>query len=433
VRDVRWLVLLAAACAGISCSASRDLSPSRDASAQSDADIDASDAAVDAGLDLDGEQDPNAYPANHGRIPRIDNLGGPVLSSMKLVTVTFQGDAWRAELEAEGDALVVSEWWRAVGTEYGVSEGVSGGHVVLADTVSGQAMNDEDFPAFLEAHVRSGELPAPDASTLYLFYFPAAADVLFARGALQSCVDFLGYHSETTIALEAGTSPVLYGVVARCSGFGADTKKYVSVSASHAMIEAATDPHPSTAPAYQLATNDAWLTGGSSATRNEVGDLCGFRRSTDSAGVPAQRVWSNAAAAATRPPCVPALPSEIWFGAAVRTDLQLIDVHKSYGYVIVPRGESRDVDIDVFSGAPLARDVSLYVGRDRGATDPRNLDPLLRGIVATLSRTTAHNGNRVVMTLAAPPAAPPGDYPFVVRSVLDAQTSYDWPVIVRVK
>ena len=429
----RGLRLAAMACATIACGTTDAGSPPQDASVVGDVALEAGDAPADAGVDLDGDQAPNVFPAKHGPTPQIDNLGGPVLASMKLVTITFQGDAWRVELEAQGDALVTSEWWRVVGAEYGVGPGVSGGHVVMADTVSGQTLNDEDIPAFLEAHVRSGELPAPDASTLYLFYVPAATDVFFARGALQSCVDFLGYHSETTLALEAGKSQALYGVVARCAGFGADMEKYVAVAASHVMIETASDPFPSTAPAYQLATNDAWLTAGGSPTRNEVGDPCGSRRTTDAGGAPAQRIWSNVAAAASRPPCVPPLPGEIWFGAAVRTDLQLIDVHKSYGYVVVPRGESRDVAIDVFSGASLASDLALYVGRDRGATDPRTLDPLLRGIVASLSRTTAHNGNRVAMSIAVPASTPPADYPFVVRSVLDAQTFYDWPVIVRVK
>ena len=424
-------LLAMTACAGLACSAQPNASQP-DATPATDA---ASDAATDATLDAGGEgdQDPDVYPAKHAPIPQIDNLGGPVFASLEVVTVTFQGDAWRSDLESFDDAIVTSDWWRAVASEYGVDTGKSGGHVVLADTVSGQALNDEDVPAFLQSHVQSGELPAPSRSTLYLLYVPASTDVFYAHGAVQSCVDFIAYHSETTIALDAGNTAVAYGIVARCPGFGADVKKFATIAASHVLVEAASDPLPLTAPAYQLATNDAWLTAGGSPTRNEIGDLCGFRQSVDAGGAAAQRIWSNVAAAASRPPCVPSPPGEIWFGAAVRTDLQLIDVHKSYGYVVVPRGESRDVAIDVFSGAPLASDLALYVGRDRGATDPRTLDPLLRGIVASLSRTTAHNGNRVVMSITVPAAAPPADYPFVVRSVLDAQTFYDWPVIVRVK
>jgi hypothetical protein len=42
---------------------------------------------LDAGPDV--EQDPNVYPAKHHPIPQVDNLGGPVLTSPVIVTITF--------------------------------------------------------------------------------------------------------------------------------------------------------------------------------------------------------------------------------------------------------------------------------------------------------------------------------------------------------
>jgi len=392
----------------------------------------AGDAVTDAGPDI--EQDPDVYPAKHQPLAQIDYLGGPLLDHVKIVTVTFQGDVRRDDLYAFDDALVTSAFWHATVAEYGIHDGTSGGHIELPDTVSGKDVTDTDIQNLLLANIASGALPAPDAQTLYVLYYPASTTILFGNGAALGCVDFLAYHSSFPFSLDGGpsSSELVYATVARCSfSTPADTAMYLTVGASHAIAEAVTNPHAFSAPGYMLVTNDAWLRSGGSTQNNELGDLCGIYDVYD-AGWAVQLLWSNAAASSSKPPCQPAPAGQIGFGAAVRTTLDLIGGRKSYGYVTLAPGQSKDVVVDVFSGAPLPNELSLYVGRPRPGT-PRMMDVIPGGITASLSRATAHNGNGVVLTVTVPTSTAVGDYPFAVRALLDDNTFQDWPVIAHVK
>jgi hypothetical protein len=416
-----------------------DVAPALDASADGASSAnDASDDGPSLGDDggdggADAEQDPNVYPSKHQAAAQIDDLGGPVIVHPKVVTVTFQGDPMRDAVRAFDDALVTSDFWRRTMTEYGVGDGVSGGVVELPDTVTGTDVLDEDIQALVASKVAAGIFPAPDASTVYVLYYPAKVSLLYNRGAALSCIEFVGYHSTVEVATDGGKIEVPYVPVARCnSGNPVDDAKYVTVAASHALAEAATDPHPQTAPAYRLVTNDAWLIAGGSVQNDEVADLCGILRGFDAGPGPVQRMWSNAAAATSREPCQPSDPNVAYFGAAVRTSLETIGARKSYGYLPVPRGGTTSARVDVFSTRALDHDLTLLTGRARGG-DPTRMDLLPQGISATLSRSTAHNGNAAWLTVAAPVGATPGDYPFVVRAVFDATAFVDWPVIAHVK
>jgi hypothetical protein len=92
----------------------------------------------------------------------------------------------------------------------------------------------------------------------------------------------------------------------------------ITASASHEIVEAATDPFPDTQPAYIGVDDDhlAWsvaITG-----PGEVGDMCGSESSQLGRYIGyflVQRSWSNQAAAANLDPCVPATSSP-YFGAA---------------------------------------------------------------------------------------------------------------------
>lgn len=418
----------------VSCTGNDSSPPLPDASSDARA-SDTNDASQDDGSarDADAEQDPDVYPARHQPAAQIDFLGGPILAHPKIVTVTFQGDPMRDAVRAFDDAITTSDFWHRTMSEYGVGDGTSGGVVELPDTVTGTDVLDEDIQAMIAAKIGAGIFPAPDADTLYVLYYPAKVSLLYNRGAALSCIEFVGYHSTFELSLDGGKIEVPYAPIARCSsGNPADDAKYVTVAASHALAEAATDPHPQSAPAYRLVTNDAWLIAGGSVQNDEIADLCGILRGFDAGAGPVQRMWSNAAAGASREPCQPADPNGVYFGAAVRTSLETIGLRKSYGYVQVVRGGSTDVVVDVFSSARLARDLTLLTGRARGG-DPTRMDLLPQGITATLSRATAHNGNAAVLTIAAPVGATPGDFPFVVRALYDATTFVDWPVIAHLK
>ena len=54
------------------------------------------------------------------------------------------------------------------------------------------------------------------------------------------------------------------------------------------------------------------------------------------------------------------------------------------------------------------------------------------GVTPTLSTTTARNGTRLTLTLTVASTVPAGDYPFVVRAILEQSDYHSWPVILRV-
>jgi len=336
--------------------------------------------------------------------------------------------------------IVTSDWWHQAVGWASIADGVNGGDVDMPDTVSNTSITDGDIQTFLAAKVTSGALPAPDSQTLYVLYYPSTTSI--SSGSGSSCVSFGGYHSSTQVPLEGGVQQVAYAVLPRCDDYGDAPDNYAELtySASHEIIEAATDAWPGVQPAYLLGDYDAWEPSayGGGGGYIEIADACWVPNQVgqyDETGYNVCQAWSNGAAAASRDPCQPQLdPTEKYFGAAPRT--QLLDLgggHMSYGYLVVPAGKSVEVILDVFSEAALAHDFLLYVGKDTGAADPSNVGPIGDSITANLSRQQVHNGNGVIMTLSAPTDAVPGKFQFQIRSVLDSATWHAWPLYAWVK
>lgn len=425
------------------------------AGAPADAGGDAPEAAPPADVDAgpDAEQPADNYPSQHAPIPQLDNQGGPVLDHMNLVTITFfhrvsapdggadagaaaVSDEWRDSLRAFDDFIIGprSSWWNLTMSGYKVGAGKGGLYAELDDAdVAGKSITDDAIKALLTASVAAGAVPAPVDQIVYAFYFPAGTQIS-ANGA-SACTEFLGYHSEADVTWQGVTKRVAYAVMPRCPApTKAATKDQLTVTASHELAEAASDPYPYTAGTYRMLTNDAWipLIGGASAG-NENGDVCVFADNYDESGYKVQPIWSNAAAAASKEPCQPQPPlaSPIYFGAAVRTT-PLKGGRNVEGYVVVKPGGAVTVPVDFFSTAKLPHDARLYTGRNKGTGDPTDMAVIANGITATLSQTEAHNGNGLSLTVTAPPNAVRGDFRFVVRSVLAATDFHDWPVIVRV-
>ena len=163
--------------------------------------------------------------------------------------------------------------------------------------------------------------------------------------------------------------------------------------------------------------------------------MCIFAPNYDESGWKVQPIWSNAAAAASHDPCEPLSPtaSQIYYGAAVRTDKIKISGRDVLGYVPVAPGGTTTAILDFFSTDKLPQDAKLFVGRDKGTADPTDMREIANGITATLSRAEAHNGNGMTMTVSAPANAVRGDFRFVVRSVIDSSDFHDWPVIAHVQ
>src|SRR5207245_11186796 len=124
------------------------------------------------------DQDPNVYPAHHHPLPLLAYSGGPLVTSPKIVTVTFEGDSLRDELRQFDDAIVASDWWKTVAHGFGIDPGGSGGYAELRDTVSGKTFdNKTDIQPWIQDQISQSNLPRPDASTVYAIYYPASTTI----------------------------------------------------------------------------------------------------------------------------------------------------------------------------------------------------------------------------------------------------------------
>jgi hypothetical protein len=384
-----------------------------------------------------------------------------VLDHVKLVTVTFfhataadggavdagadggdggtgTPDIWRDSLRTFDDFIVSakSSWWAQTMGGYKVGAGTGGLYAELDDVkVANKSITDTDIQNLLTDGIAAGTVPPPQDQILYAIYFPATTQISNFNAA--ACTDFLGYHYEMQVMWQGAPKQVSYAVMPRCpAGTPSETKDQLTVTASHELAEAASDPFPSTNGTYRMITNDAWVpTLGGGSAGNENGDVCIFASNYDESGYKVQPIWSNAAAAASHEPCEPQPPlaSPIYYGAAVRTDPLNSGGRKVFGYVVVKPGGSTTVSLDFFSTDKLPHDARLFAGRDKGTGDPTDMGVISNGVLATLSRTDAHNGNALSMTVTAPANAVKGDFRFVVRSVLEPTDFHDWPVIARVQ
>jgi hypothetical protein len=271
--------------------------------------------------------------------------------------------------------------------------------------------------------VAAGRLPAPDAQTLYLVYLPDGL-VLDAQGSLN-CRDNGGYHWDFAMSVPDAGAPVdvAYAILPRCGG-GFDQMTYVT---SHELAEAATDPYAGeNQTAYDLASNDAWIPVELGGQFGEIGDICDAFNTSEN-GYSLQRIWSNAAAAASKHPCQPT--SLTYYGAAVRTTPRLVGGRKVDGHLSVKRGQSIQALIDVFSEAALPNDLTLEAFE---AKSYARTAPLPGGVDIQFSKTTVHNGNGVLMTITAAANAAPQAIPVFLRTTLSPGDHNDWPIILSI-
>jgi hypothetical protein len=394
------------------------------------------------------------YPASHQPLPEIRYFGGRVLASPRVVTVTFTGmeEGLRDELRTFGDALTTTPYWRTIMDGYGVGPGAGGGHVELPAAFAEQATSDEALKGLLAGQIESGAIPFPSSDALYVVYLPRTAKLGFQ--GLQSCQDFVGYHFSGTASVSGRERPFVYAVVGDCSPEGTPPEtirdRATSV-ASHEIAESVTDPDVNVQgrkAGYYMVGNDAWaptLRGG------EVGDLCerdtfyldrsaeGVSGATGSGQWRVARIWNATAARRSQAPCVPA--AKPWFfGAVPRTEVPAAQnplAPNADGYIVVRKGMTRDVHVDVFSTEKLPSDLTLTVGGselspDEGDEAPAVMAGVRRGVTTSLSKRTARNGESLVLTIAVDSSAESGVSRLGVRAILSDADYHTWPVILYI-
>jgi hypothetical protein len=283
---------------------------------------------------------------------------------------------------------------------------VSDGSVNIKD-VPGKRISDADIIAWLSDKITDGTLPAPTDQSIYMLYYPEETTVTFndVGGEAASCQVFLGYHANIDLPWQGGTIPVAYAVVNRCN----DDFDQMTVTASHELTEASTDPHPTDSDhaGYVTLDDNAWtLLGG------ENGDMCAGVSSTTEAGWTLTRVWNNKPAAAGDQPCLPAPDAGMpYFNAGI--------VHAELD---VRAGSSAKTEVDCYSFGPLPAAMDLEVQR-------RSESPLS----FKLDKKSCTNGDKVTLTVSVSAKAQHGaNYHYSLLSSVDAKATHLWRGLVHV-
>ncbi len=391
-----WLVLSLAACGG-----------------GSHATPDAPD--VDAPPDVPGP----FMEAPHDNAPQSKSNGGPVIASPKIVPIFFHGDdAMQAQVEMFLSALAASPYWATTTSEYGV-----GAMTILPSIVSSDTppTTDDALKTWIATNAgTTAGWPAPDANTVYTVFLPTGASLSTPFG--NSCTAFGGYHDEGT----QNTTKTIYALLPRCTSNLDD----LTVATSHELVEASTDPYPFTQAAYQMVDDPhliwAFIPGG------ELGDMCEYvgnaaQRLVGNFAV--QRTWSNASAKAGHDPCVPVLAQPFMGAAPVFTENLTLDPmdgtgpHPTMG-VQVSSGQTKTIDIDVFSDAPAtpwtikAIDAAALSGGSE--------------LNLTLDQTTGQNGDKLHLTISRVQNGQNGGSEFVLSSrVNDHSVSLWWGYVAN--
>jgi hypothetical protein len=341
------------------------------------------------------------HPAAHPAPPLVTYHGGRPLHAPEIVTVTFRDDTRADEREAFDDALITSDYWRALTSEYcGVAPGKAGAHVRLTESSTSSDQDQIMVEDFLNRRVANGALPSPSTDTLYLFYYPSGAPL---GGAFAA-----GFHGSLTLTdtvtgmVRTPSTTVTYAVA----------KDGVS-AAAHEVIEAATDPSTD---------SPAWIIDDAAFADyfhgNEVADLCQFGGGPVAllpklAGFEVPRSWSNAQALAGHDPCMPGLNGTVYFGAAPAS--QLVDLAV---------GESSTIDVTAFSdGRRSDWTLSVDNGRINLAGAPY-LD-------VAVSPTRVNNGAHATVRVKLLQPFDPGTLVVSFALVSSADLEQRWPIAVK--
>ena len=338
-----------------------------------------------------------------GIIPQVIQSGGPVLAA-PIVQPIFFASATDTDtepyVEAFLPALASSTYWPTVAAEYGVGPMTIMPSIVSTDAVP---LTDADLQTYLVGQLDGAHAgwPAADTvSTIYMVMLPTGT----AYSSACTTGGFAGYHSEHSKGMTTGFS---FAVIANCGGDGgsASALDEVTVTISHELVEASTDPKPASAPAFQ--TTDAAHIAWSHEAGAELADMCEWTPSMQQRLVGnylVQRIWSNAAATAGHDPCVPALGGPYYNSVPELGSVMLTAGNQTILTMgdSIAVGSSKEIVFDLFSDAPSDDwDISVV---DAAA---------LFGAPATLSVqygrvSSGHNGQAIGILVRRETTAPKG-------------------------
>ncbi len=344
-------------------------------------------------------------------MPQLVTLGGPVLAQPKIQPIFFANDALQPQVEAFLGQLTTSSYWRAAATEYGV-----GAPSVLPTivTTATPPVNDTDLPAWMTAR-----FPTADPNTIYALFFGDGM-VLHSQGG-DSCTGYLAFHDETQ---DSHGGPLVYAFMPRCepeTSFDHAQSKLdeLTISLSHELLEAATDPRVESAPAFGDVDDDHAILEIMPGAEN--GDLCEDRDTAYIHGVGdfmVQRTWSNAAATAGHDPCVPA-PATTYLAAAPMftesVSLSGFGDSRMTKAMKLPVGMSKTIEVDVYSDTPTPEEYAIDATDDSGE------------LTFAWDKPSGKNGDKLHLTITRTKAASrgPGSV-FTLSTKTGAGTISEW-------
>jgi hypothetical protein len=350
---------------------------------------------------LDHGAPSTTYPAFPPAMGQLRHNGGQVLKNPVIVTVTWTGDDHADDLETLGDTVGAGAYWKAVTSEYGASAAVSGtANHVRIPTAAPATMSDKDLASFVAGNVAKTDgtgWPTPTGDVVYIVYLPKTTTLMLqGKGACQQGVG--GYHDSTAV----NGKQTAYAIVPRCG----NQFEHITISASHELAEAATDPYPRSRPAWSGFRDDDLAWEFFQQFQSENGDACEFYRDSNllagesDVNFVVQRQWSNASGTAGHDPCVPAFKGTTYFNT---TPLNLEDI---------------DVDLSALGGSTATtKGFKVKVGATRqiplgfysdGAMGPWTIKAMAGGIAGgrgsgavdlTLDVTEGQNGQKAYLTV----------------------------------
>jgi hypothetical protein len=401
MKNYALLGLVGLASLAVACGAtSADPAPVAAPAPTDPAPVDPPPPAAPAAPVLDHGAPSTTYPAFPPAMGQLQQNGGSVLKNPVIVTVTWAGDDHADDLETFGDTVGAGPYWKAVTSEYGAAAAVSGttNHVRIADAAPA-TISDTQLATFVAANVGKTDgtgWPTPAGDVVYVLYLPKTTSLtLQGKGACQSGVG--GYHDSTAV----NGKQAAYAIVPRC-GSSFDT---VTLSASHELAEAATDPYPRSRPAWSGFREEDLAWEFFQQFQSENGDACEFYRDSDlqagesDVAFSVQRQWSNASAKAGHDPCVPAFKGISYFNTTP-LDMEDIDVDLS----AIGGGTATAQGYKVKVGA--TRQIALGFYSD-GAAAPWSISAISGGIASrssgdvdlTLDVTEGQNGQKAYLTI----------------------------------
>jgi hypothetical protein len=378
---------------------------------------------VDAGPDIGVPSD--VYPAKHSAPPKVVTLGGPTMTKPVIVPVYFNNDdkALTDKVTDFANKVGQTPYWKANVAEYGVAAATGAPPVQLAEDAPDN-IGAGDIDLWLAKKLNdpnNKEFPAPDSNTLFMIIYPPTTSINQGGQGGVSCVNFGGYHTSVQLDAAHNNLAVAYAVVPQCADFdGFSGIDAVTAGGSHELVEAVTDPHPQTEPAFgQVDTAHIyWLfaLGG-----GETGDMCAQNLTSfypdPDVGYVVQRCWSNKAVQAGHDPCVPSPVGQVYFNAApVLPDSitlsgggQSIKVKGAH----IPVGESKTIDVQLFSDGPTGGDFNVTADDFSQITGgPSYLD-------LNLDADSGQNGQTLHLTITVNQASKYKSEIFVLTSELN--------------